>query len=187
MEVLTKKMTYAEYSALEFDDQDNTRYELINGEIVKKASPTVQHQRISMRLIAALLKYLETNATGELFHAPLDVVLDDYNAPQPDIFYIGKDKSFIIDEEEQVVRGTPDLIVEILSPGSIQRDRFIKKQLYEQFGIAEYWIVDPNNQAIEVYKLTDGKYELLSFAAQTGAVTSGVLQDFSLDITPLFQ
>lgn len=186
MTVLTKNMTYAEFRALEFDDTDNFQYELLNGELVQKASPTVQHQRISMRLISAFLKHLDQNPVGEIFHAPLDVVLNDYNAPQPDIIFIRKENTGIIDEQEQIVLGAPDILIEILSPGSIKRDRIEKKELYEKFAVPEFWIVDPNNQSIEVYQFLEGRYQIFAFAAEAGTVQSAVLPGLDLDIAPVF-
>lgn len=186
MTVLTKKMTYAEFRALEFDDTDNFQYELLNGELVQKSSPSVQHQRISMRLIAAILKHLDQNPIGEIFHAPLDIVLDDYNAPQPDIIFIRNENIGIIDEQEQIVRGTPDILVEILSPGSIKRDRIEKKELYEQSGVSEFWIVDPNNQSIEVYQLQEGRYQNFAFAAEEGTLKSAVLEGLEIEIHGVF-
>jgi Uma2 family endonuclease len=186
MTVLTKNMTYAEFRTLEFDDDDNFQYELLNGELVKKASPTVQHQRISMRLLAAFLQHLHANPIGEIFHAPLDVVLDDYNAPQPDIIFIRNENIGIINEQEQVVMGAPDILIEIISPGSIKRDRIEKKDLYEKFAVPEFWIIDPNNQSIEVYQLQEGHYQIFSFAASEGAVQSAVLAGFELDVAGIF-
>lgn len=187
MTVLTKKMTYAEYRALEFDDADNFQYELLNGELVKKASPTVQHQRISRRLIKAFEKHLDEQPGGELFFAPLDVVLDDFNAPQPDILFIRKENLTIIDEAEQIVRGVPDLLVEILSPGSIKRDRIEKMELYERFGVPEFWLIDPNNRSVEVYHLEEAKYRIFAFAAESGAVQSAVLAGLIVDLAQLFE
>ncbi len=186
MTVLTKNMTYAEFRELEFDDSDNFQYELLNGEIVKKASPTVQHQRISIRLIAAILNYLTQNSIGEVFHAPLGVVLDNFNAPQPDIIFIRNENIDIIDEQDQIVRGVPDILIEIFSPGSIKRDRIEKKELYEQFSVPEFWIVDPNNQSVEVYQIQEGKYQIFAFAATEGKVQSSVLLGMELEVSGVF-
>lgn len=186
MTILTTKVTYAEFRSMEFDEADNYQYELLNGEVVKKASPTVLHQRISMRLLTTFLKFLEQHPAGELFHAPLDVVLDEFNVPQPDIIFIRRTRLTIIDEQEQIVRGAPDLLIEILSPGSIRRDRFDKKDLYERYGIEEFWIVDPNNQSIEVYQLEEGAYQLFAFAAGSGPVQSSILEGLMVETGELF-
>lgn len=186
MTVLTKKITAAEYRALEFEDTDNFQYELLNGEIVKKASPTIQHQRILRRVVKLFEKHLDANPAGELFFAPLDVALDDFNVPQPDVLFVGKERSHIINEAEQVILGPPDLLVEIISGGSIRRDRIEKKDLYEQFGVTEYWIVDPNNRSVEVYRLHEGRYKLFSFAAESGKIQSSVLEGFEVEIAEIF-
>ena len=87
MDVLVKKMTYSEFRAMEFDDNDPFQYELIGGEIVRKSSPTIRHQRILRKLVVAIDNYLTQNPIGEVFSAPLDVVLEEHTAPQPDVFF----------------------------------------------------------------------------------------------------
>lgn len=186
MEVLEKMLTYREYREMEFDDDDNFQYELINGELMRKASPTIEHQRLVRKIAFAIEKYLEAKPIGEVFFAPLDVVLDEHNVPQPDIFFVGKDKQFILDENEQVIIGIPDLIIEILSPGSVKRDRIVKKKVYEQFGVPEFWLVDPSYKNVEIFRLTDGTYELLDFIEVTGTVKSVVLEGFELGLDKVF-
>lgn len=186
MEVLEKMLTYREYREMEFDDDDNFQYELINGELMKKASPTIEHQRLVRKIAFAIEKHLESNQAGEVFFAPLDVVLDEHNVPQPDVFFVGKDKKYILDENEQVVIGIPDLIVEILSPGSVKRDRITKKKIYEQFGVPEFWLVDPSYKSVEIFRLTDGAYELADFIEITGLIKSAVLEGFELPLDKIF-
>ncbi len=184
-EVLVKKLTYKEFRALEFDDNDFSRYELINGEIVKKSSPSLQHQRISRKLVVAIDNYLTTNPIGEVFAAPLDVVLEEHEAPQPDIFFVSKDRDFVLNEAEGVVIGTPDLIVEIISPTSVRRDRYDKKELYERYGVREYWLVDPQNRSIEVFAFINNRYQLHSFADAEGKAISAVLPGFEVEVLVL--
>lgn len=85
-DVLVKKHTYAEFRSLEFPDNDLSNYELLDGEIVQEPSPSLQHQRISRKIVVAIDNYLTQNPIGEVFSAPLDVVLEDRTAPQPDVF-----------------------------------------------------------------------------------------------------
>lgn len=122
---------------------------------------------------------------GQVLSAPIDVFLDAYSAPQPDILFIKKERLHIIDLDEGIM-GAPDLVVEILSPNSVKRDRFEKKDLYEQFAVPEYWIVDPQNAPVEIYTLKDNRYELASFAAQTGNIRSEALGDWELEVSQLF-
>lgn len=186
MEVLEKKLTYQEYREMEFDEDDNFQYELLNGIPMRKASPTIQHQRIVRKIAFAFEKFLEQNSIGEVFFAPLDVVLNEHNAPQPDVFFVSKDKKYILDQEEQVVIGTPDIIIEILSPGSVKKDRITKKKIYERCKVPEFWIVDPSYRNVEIYKLTEDVYELADFIEESGVVKSTVLEGFELSLDKIF-
>lgn len=186
MEVLEKMLTYREYREMEFDDEDNFQYELINGIPMRKASPTLQHQRLVRKIAFSIEKFLEQNPIGEVFFAPLDVVLDEHNAPQPDVFFVGNDKKYILDEVEQAVIGIPDLVVEVLSPGSIKKDRITKRKVYERCGVPEFWVVDPSYRSVEVFQLKDGSYELLDFVEEVGMVKSAVLSGFELALDKIF-
>jgi Uma2 family endonuclease len=186
MEVLEKMLTYKEYREMEFDEDDNFRYELLNGILMRKGSPTIQHQRIVRKIAFAFEKFLEQKPIGEVFFAPLDVVLNEYNAPQPDVFFVGKDKKYILDEEEQVVIGTPDIIIEILSPGSVKKDRITKKEIYERCKVPEFWIVDPSYRNVEIYKLDGDNYELADFVEESGVAKSTVLEGFELSLDKIF-
>ncbi len=187
MDVLQKKLTYREFRELEFDDNDTYWYELINGELVQKQSPSIRHQRISRKIERALDNYAEKTQSGELFHAPLDVVLDDYNAYHPDVFFIKKERSFILDNKEQVVIGSPDLVVEILSKSTAVYDKGAKRETYERNGVREYWLVDPRNKSVEVYGLIEQRYKLIAYQEETGMVKSAVLEGFELDIEKIFE
>ena len=186
MEVLEKLLTYQEYREMEFDEDDNFQYELLNGILVRKSSPTIQHQRISGNIYFRMRLFVEEKQAGEVFTAPLDVVLDEHNAPQPDVFYVSKDKKYILDEQEQVIIGTPDIIVEVLSPGTGKHDRILKKKIYERSGVPEYWIVDPLYRSVEIFKLKDGRYELLDYLEESGTVKSDVLKGFELPLDKIF-
>ena len=172
---------------MEFDDADDAWYELINGELVRKQSPTVRHQRISRKIETLLNAYSAKNGSGEMFHAPLDVVLDDNNTYHPDILFIKKERSFIMDNREEVVIGAPDLVIEILSKSTAGDDRGAKKDNYEKYGVREYWLVDPKNNAVEVYALVDERYKLVSYVVETGVAKSAVLEGFELEIEPIFE
>lgn len=180
-----KKMKYEQFRDIEIPDGDTNIYELINGEIVKRASPNSPHQRLSMKLIRVLDKHIFDNQLGELFHPPLDVVLDDENVPQPDIIFISKERDFIIPADGPIM-GAPDLIIEIISPGTARYDRGDKKDLYERFQVKEYWIADPKNASIEVYNLVEGRYKLVSYAASEGEIESQVLPGLGLKMEEVF-
>jgi len=187
MEVLKRKITWQEFRQMEFDDNDDAWYELINGELVRKQSPTVRHQRISRRIEKLLENYADRTQNGEMLHAPLDVVLNDSNTYHPDILYIKNERKFIIDNKEEVIIGAPDMVVEILSKSTAGDDRGIKKDNYEKYGVREYWLVDPKNKAVEVYSLINERYSLVSYVVETGLVKSTILEGFEIDITPIFE
>jgi Uma2 family endonuclease len=168
----------------ELEAEEGYFYELLEGIIVKRASPLPEHQRIVRRLLVALDRYCAEHSAGEVFSAPLDVVLDEYNVPQPDIFFIAAERNNIVRREG--IFGAPDMVVEILSPSSIRRDRVQKMKLYHRFGVREFWLVDPNNTSVEVYVFTESGYELAEFAAENGVVQSSVLSGFQVDVAILF-
>lgn len=186
MDVLHKKMTYREFRELEFDDDDNSWYELINGELVRKQSPSVEHQIISGNIELELMLYAKRTQSGVTLHAPLDVVLDDNNAYHPDIFFIKKERLFIIDKKEQVVIGSPDLVIEILSKSTAVYDKGAKRETYERNGVREYWLVDPRNKSVEVYGLVEQRYKLIGYQEETGIVKSAALEGFEVDVEKIF-
>src|SRR5215207_3782243 len=143
-----KRWSYEDYSAL----PDDQRYEVIEGELLPMApSPGSSHQRFSRALMRRLDSHVLSSKIGELLTAPLDVILDDENIVQPDLVFVSAKRVAII--EERGVVGVPELVVEILSPYSVRRDRQRKMKLYAQFGVKEFWIVDPGNHGIEVFTL----------------------------------
>ena len=152
---------------------EGTLAELINGQIYMSPTPTNLHQRISRKLEIKLIEFIESNFLGEIFHAPLDIYFDsEANAVQPDIIFISKENaSQPLDEVPY--KGVPDLLVEILSPSNNKHDLVVKKELYEKFGVKEYWIVEPFSKEVTVYKLQGSSYILAS--KEIGKVHSPLL------------
>lgn len=186
METLKKKLTYWEFRQMEFDDDDPYWYELINGELVQKQSPTLEHQGISREIEYALIGFTKRTGAGIIHHAPLDVVLDDGNSYHPDVFYIRAERYFILDKQEKIVIGAPDLVVEILSKSTAAADKGIKKDTYEKYGVREYWLVDPVKQSIEIYALAEERYRLFLYLEGTGILKSSILEGFEMNIEKLF-
>lgn len=177
-----KRYTYSDYKNLDVDD--NFLYELINGELVQKSSPSPRHQLISGNLYVAIKSHASEKKLGTVLYAPVDVFIDDYNAPQPDLLFIKTEHKTYITKDG--VFGPPDIVIEILSPSSITRDRIDKMRIYRRFGIPEYWIVDPKYASIEVYQLIEKEYELFSSAVETGSIQSKILEIFTLNINDVF-
>jgi Uma2 family endonuclease len=141
------KFTYEDF--LNFPD-DGKRHEIIDGEHYVTPSPNTKHQRISRRLASALDAHLQRNPIGEMFFAPFDVVLSDLDVVEPDLLYISRERAGIL--TTQHVKGTPDLVVEILSAGTRKVDEVTKRKAYERFGVLEYWVVDPELDTIKIYR-----------------------------------
>ena len=130
---------------------DGNRYEAIEGDLHMTPAPTTLHQRVSKRLTYALDRILERPGLGEVFVAPYGVEFPATGeGVQPDIVFVSRKRREIITEAGIV--GAPDLVVEILSPSTAGRDRTIKLRLYERHGVREYWIVDTDENAIDVWR-----------------------------------
>ncbi len=186
MDTLTKKITYAEFIEMDFPDDDHNHYELLDGELVIRNTPTIQHQRISRNLFVKLHLFVTERHLGEVLYAPITMLVDDYNAPQPDLLYVSVANKDALGEF--VVERAPELAVEILSlsPSTIYHDWHYKRKLYGRFGVKEYWLIDLQNKAVEVNELKSGDYELFSFAAEKGTARSQVLNGFEIDLKELF-
>jgi Uma2 family endonuclease len=157
---LSKTYSYADYLTWKFEEQ----LELIKGKIFKMSpAPRTNHQRISRKLTNNLLTVLK-NKPCELFYAPFDVRLldkkkstadkDIYTVVQPDLCVICDTSK--IDERGAI--GAPDLVIEILSPGNSKKEMKYKYDLYQEAGVLEYWIVNPENKTIFIYVLKEGIY-----------------------------
>lgn len=157
--------------------ETNQPIELWDGELVMSPTPTPNHQRIVLRLTEELNAFVRQHGLGEVFVSPLDVILSQHRVIQPDLFFISNDNKKIIQDR---IRGVPDLAIEVISPGTWKRDRVEKKSLYEQVGIAEYWIVDPESRTIEVFALTNGSYQLHCRATDTETAKSKLLSGFGI-------
>lgn len=137
---------------------EGTLAEVIENTLYMSPTPTGQHQRISRLLVEKISSHVTHHDLGEVFAAPLDVFLDETsNAVQPDVFFISKQNLQIFNPNGPV-GGVPDLIIEILSPGNSKHDKIRKKDLYEKFGVKEYWIVDPNSKKTIGYSLSKNKF-----------------------------
>lgn len=182
VETIEKKIyTYKDYLAID----DDKRYEIINGELLMVPAPDLEHQETSGELVFLFRQYVKKNNLGMVYAAPTDVILDEKNTIQPDIIYVSKTNFQIL--RKKGIFGSPDCVVEILSPSSIHKDRFKKMPLYERFKIKEYWIVDVANKAIEIFTLEDDKYKIFSSAVEKGIIKSQVIKGFKIEISKILE
>ncbi|MBE3588748.1 Uma2 family endonuclease [Desulfofundulus thermocisternus] len=138
------KFTYEDYLLL----PEDKRYEIIGGDIFMTPSPKRAHQKVSRNLTTILWSYVKDHALGEVYEAPFDVLFGQNDVVQPDIMFVARNNLSIIGENN--IQGAPDLIIEILSPSSAERDLFLKKKLYARHAVKEYWIVDPGARTVTV-------------------------------------
>ncbi len=130
--------------------EDGKRYEAIEGELYVTPAPSFRHQRVSLKLALALHRLLEEPGHGIIAAAPVGVEFaESQEGVQPDLIFVSNARRRRVAEEG--IRGAPDLVVEILSPGTAERDRTVKKKLYQRQGVAQYWIVDPDGDSVEVW------------------------------------
>lgn len=177
------KLDYEDYREL---PNDGRRYEIIDGGLFVSPAPTVRHQRIVGRLFNALYNHVEAARLGEVLQAPLDVVLGDHDIVQPDIVYISPGRQAIL--EEACIQGAPDLVVEVLSPTSRRTDERTKRLLYAQFGIPEYWLLDPDLELAKVFRLEGRAYPepRVLEAERSEELTTELLPGFRLAVARVF-
>lgn len=176
------KFSYEDY--INLPESETKRYELLEGELVMVPSPNVNHQTVSINLEFIILQFVKQNKLGAVFHAPMDVVLSLDNVVQPDILFISNEQSNIITEKN--INGTPDLVIEILSPSTSGRDVTVKHTLYSRYGVKEYWIVDPVGKNIEVHALQKQGLKLLKKYESADLLESPMLKGITIPLSEIF-
>jgi len=176
------RFTYEDYKSL--PESFTKRYELLNGDIVMVPAPTTIHQFIAANLEFILQNFVRAHDLGFVLFSPIDVVFgqgNDREVVQPDLLYVSHPRRAIITEEE--IQGAPDLIAEILSPGTETRDRGYKKHLYGRYGVQEYWIVDPVLRTVEVY--TGEQFDCRQLSGDQ-ALTSSLFPGLEIPLNEVF-
>jgi Uma2 family endonuclease len=163
--------------------ESNLPTELWDGELSMSPAPSFFHQKIVARLYKALDAWVEQHRLGETALAPIDMVLTTRRATQPDVVFIANEHLDIIKER---IMGAADLVAEVLSPGSRRRDRIDKRDLYEQHGVREYWLIDPEAKTVEVLHLESGTYQLAGRWHPGGRARSRLLKGFEVPVSRLF-
>jgi len=163
---------------------DGKRYEIVEGELFVAPSPNTVHQRVSRNLEFLLHKFVSEKNLGEIFYAPLDVILGPHAIVQPDIIFISKERLNIIGESN--IQGAPDLLIEVLSPSNKRMDLKTKLSLYEKYGVEEYWVVDPHERFITVFTLNNGNYRIFCNGADDETITSYVIKGLEINLSQIW-
>jgi Uma2 family endonuclease len=177
------RYTWEDY--LDFPD-DGRRHELIGGERFVTPAPIRRHQQLSLRLAFALEAWLREHPVGEVYTAPLDVILSDVDVVEPDLLFVSNESAEILGKW---VHGAPDLVIEILSAGTRRTDEVTKRHLYERVGVREYWIVDPELEAVKIYRRqADGGFpQVADLSREEGhSLDTPLLPGFALSLAELF-
>lgn len=177
------KLTYEDYLLI---PNDGKRHELLDGDHFMTPSPRPRHQRIVGNLYYAFRSYLAQHPVGEVFIAPLDVVMSPHDVCEPDIVFVSNDQASIVTPMN--IQGVPTLVVEVLSDGSRKLDETYKRDRYGQAGIKDYWIVDPEVDLVKVLRLGDRGYvqPIELRLERNDELTSPLLAAFRLPLTMLF-
>jgi len=145
-------------------DEDDLR-ELIDGHLVQIETPTLTHEEIVVVIIVALGNWAEKHG-GRVVSSGYKVRVSPKRGVMPDVQFYREGNDISIDQEQGLVRGRPDLVVEVTSPSSRRYDRIVKLNWYARLGIREYWIVDPEARMLERLVLKGGTYALGDGAAE---------------------
>jgi Uma2 family endonuclease len=182
MAITTRKLTYDDLEAIP-QEREGDRHEIIDGELVVTPSPIPHHQDVSGNIFFALQQVVRAQKLGKVYSAPVDIRFTPDNVLIPDIIFIAQDRLHVIGP--RAVDAPPDLVVEILSPGTRRRDLTVKRDLYAQFGVREYWVVDPEARTVSALSLTGDRYEPVP-PGDDGAIASHVLPGLTLAVNDIF-
>ncbi len=169
-----RKLRYEDYARI---PDDGLRHEVIDGEHFMTPSPTSYHQLVLQRINIQLFNQIMSTGLGTVFVAPIDVELSEHDIVQPDLVVVLTGNRIITPTK---IKGSPDLLIEILSPSTRDNDRNRKRQSYEAAGVPEYWIADPDEHEVAQLVLTDGKYVAREHDGKLGlSIVDNVTVDFS--------
>jgi Uma2 family endonuclease len=174
------RFNYQDYLQL----PEDRRYEILDGELYLVPAPNIKHQRVAIRLQNALFMYVQSHDLGELLAAPCDVLLSDENVVQPDILFISKGRLDVMGSA--YVSAGPDLVVEILSPGTRKKDLELKRKIYARFEVREYWIVDPDAATVEVLIRRERDYISAATCHKSDSLSSPLLPGLDLPLSEIF-
>ena len=179
------KLTYDDFVL--FPD-DGKRHELIDGEHYVTPSPNTKHQRILGSLHLLIGSWLESHGVGQVFMAPYDVVVSDLDVVEPDLFYLSNERAAKVLTPLHA-KGVPELVIEIASKATRKRDETIKRRLYEQAGVSEYWVVDPEVDAVRVYRRDGDRFARpIELSREAGDVmTTALLPGLQIPLTRVFR
>lgn len=167
--------------------EDGNRYEVIEGELFVSRAPGLPHQLVTANIVHQVMVFLDNNPIGRVLPTP-GLILSQFSGVIPDLVFYShaRGKEIIANDR---LNAAPEIVIEILSPGreNMARDRIAKRQLYAKHGVGEYWIVDSENRAVEVYRLTNQSLELAVVLSNNDEITSPSLPGFGCPLSKIFE
>jgi Uma2 family endonuclease len=170
-----------------FPENDGKRYEIIDGELYVSKQPSNEHQIICSETVRVLGNWNAASQLGFTLIAPGLIFADDDDVA-PDVVWVSKQRYPAVVESDHKLHAAPELVIEVLSPGSAnaRRDREIKLALYSRRGVSEYWIIDWERRLIEVYRRSNAELVHLSTLMVGDVLESPLLPEFALDLNDFF-
>lgn len=167
--------------------QDGKLYEVIEGELYVSRQPHWHHQYACTRILQALENWNDETGLGVANNAPGMIFADDDDVA-PDVIWVSRERLATILGEDGKLHAAPELVIEVSSPGweNQQRDRQTKLKLYSRRGVQEYWIVDWQQQTVEVYRRSGFRLKLTATLLRNDSLSSPLLSEFSLPVAELF-
>lgn len=180
MVTIAPLLTYDDLAQL---PDDGKRYELLEGELVVSPAPMRRHQRAVMELVLFLARARDAGY-GDVYIAPFDVAFDPHNVTEPDLLFVRRERLDIITDTK--VQGAPDLVVEVLSPSTADRDLRAKRQVYAKFRVPYYWIVDPEARTVQVLTLEPAGYRPEPLLSGSAVLGCPLFPDVTVPVASLF-
>ena len=166
-------LTYEDY----LKTPDDERWELLNGALARRPTPNTAHQRTLGNLAVALFNSVDDKGLGEVILSPINVL-------EPDLIFVSTGQRSIITEAN--IQGAPALVIEVVSPYTLTRDRELKRRIYAEHGVSEYWLVDPDTRTISVMSLQDKDFREVGNYGVGEVLSSPTLEGLALDLTRIF-
>ncbi len=174
------RLTYEDFCAL---PDDGKRYEILDGDLYMSPSPFTAHQVVVGNLHLILAHFVRNKQLGRVFVAPYDVVLGQHNVVEPDLIYVSKANASIITKKN--IQGSPDLLIEVLSESTQDRDLRDKRNIYARHDVPWYWIIDPEGPRVMELKLMDRAFAVAAELSVDASWTPGLFPQLTLNLPEL--
>lgn len=164
--------------------QDDKRYEIYDGEIQRVPPPALTHQRACKALYRRLDRFVSDRNLGDVYFAPVTLILSDTDYVEPDLVYVSGARRDIL--TDRGIDGCPDLVVEVLSPSTKHRDLSVKSKIYARFGVPHCWILDPSRHELVAFELRDGELAEVSRRGGDQTFEPGLFEGLQIDVGDLW-